>query len=93
MVSGTLQGTELVMEVKRGNEVVYWRSSSATAFGLESGKRKKIYYASRIPPSIKQDDLLRFYVWQHAKAEVKMYQMQIHSFPGNPGLYDFTLNR
>ncbi|MFN4853076.1 MAG: glycosyltransferase family 39 protein [Bacteroidota bacterium] len=93
MVNGTLQGTELVMEVKRGNEVVYWRSSSAKAFGLDSGKRRKIYFSSRIPPSVKQEDLIRFYLWQHDKAEVKIYQMQIHSFPGNPGLYDFTLNR
>ncbi len=93
MIRGSIQGTELVMEVKRGNEVVYWRSSSAQAFGLESGKRRNIYFSGRIPPSVRQDDLLRFYIWQHEKAEVKIYRMQIHSFPGNPGLYDFTLDR
>jgi hypothetical protein len=88
--SGSHPVAELVMEIKREDSLVYWRSNKLDNFPLAPGKKTKVYFASRMPEHMQADDLLRFYLWAHDSTRVRQYSLRVNTFAGNPGLYKNT---
>lgn len=82
----------IVGEIKKGEELVHWQGSDFSVFGIETGKRQKIFLTMDIQKAMSNknkidDQILRFYIWNRGKQQFAIPHIKIFMRPGNPARY------
>ena len=82
----------LVVQIKRDDEMIFWKGVNFTEFGLEQGKWQDIYITVNLQDIFKNKMKVRFsdfkvFIWNPHKENFLLYDMQIWLRPGNPYRY------
>ncbi len=82
----------IVGEIKKGEELIFWRGSDFAQFGIFPGISQKVFLTMDIQKAMSDQnningELLRFYIWNRDNQQFKISKIKIYLRPGNPGRY------
>jgi hypothetical protein len=82
----------IVGEIKKGEELIFWRGSDFAQFRIFPGISQKVFLTMDIQKAMSDQndingELLRFYIWNRDNQQFKISKIKIYLRPGNPGRY------
>jgi hypothetical protein len=82
----------IVGEIKKGEELIFWRGSDFAQFRIFPGISQKVFLTLDIQKAMSDKnningELLRFYIWNRDNQQFKISKIKIYLRPGNPGRY------
>lgn len=85
-------GAILVGEIKEGEEMVSWKGSAFSDFGIQADTIQSVYLTMDIQKAMNNknrvgDQLLRFYIWNREHNRFQIRKIKIFLRSGNPSRY------